>query len=354
MINRSTMNALGGKFQVRAARWTDVSAIVNLRNASSQSTRGLDVTGTHWQKRHWYDSGIDLATDSLLVLDADSAIAYAELVSESPCVVYEMVGVVHPDYRRQSVGTQLIRWAENQVRQSLDKAPDGAAVFIHNSTFDSNQPGCDLLADNGFEIVCDFVNLQIQMNRKPPDPIWVDGIKIRHLCPTDWGKVGPALTEAFNDHWGIVAYKAEDMKDERMTEKPSIEKSDPDAFDDAYFNSPGLCFVAWDGDQVVGSCLCNAKTVEFPDAGYIGSLGVRRPWRGRGIGRTLTLHALNAFFERGTTLVLTDTDGDSLTKAYRLYQKAGMQAFRWEYVYEKMICPGRDYVKREMTTLRED
>ena len=78
----------------------------------------------------------------------------------------------------------------------------------------------------------------------------------------------------------------------------------------------------------------------------------RRPWRRRGIGRALTLHALNVFYERGTRQVLTDTDGDSLTKAYRVYQKAGMKIFRREHVYEKTIRPGRDFVKRNPNSIR--
>ena len=55
MVDGSIMNALTEKFQTRAADWTDVSAIVDLRNASSMSTRGTDVTAVHWQKRQWYD-----------------------------------------------------------------------------------------------------------------------------------------------------------------------------------------------------------------------------------------------------------------------------------------------------------
>jgi mycothiol synthase len=93
--------------------------------------------------------------------------------------------------------------------------------------------------------------------------------------------------------------------------------------------------------------LCNATTVEFPEAGYIGSLSVCRPWRQRGIGSALILQALNEFFEQGTRRALTDTDGDGLTKAYNLYQKAGMKIFRREHVFEKTIRPGRDFVKRD-------
>ena len=334
--------------QQRPATWDDVGIVVALLNASSQSTRGMDSTAVHWQKRHWYESGINLESDSILVLDGETAVAYVELVSEAPFVVYEMVGVVHPDYRQRGIGSQLVYWAENRVQQTINAAPEGTAVFIQNSIFDSNQPGRDLFTGHGYNIVRDFVYLQIHMDAKPPNPVWADGIDVRPLQSSDWDKVGPALHEAFKDHWGIVEYEAEETEEESIATDPNPEESDPEAFDNAYFNSPGLCFVAWDGDEVAGSCLCNATTVEFPEAGYLGSLSIRRPWRRLGLGRALTLQILNAFYERGTTHVLTDTDGDGFTQAYRVYQKAGMEIFRREHVYEKTMRPGRDLVKRNL------
>ena len=99
---------------------------------------------------------------------------------------------------------------------------------------------------------------------------------------------------------------------------------------------------------MAGSCLCNAKTVEYPQAGYLGSLSIRRPWRRLGLGRAFTLQILNAFYERGTMYVLTDTDGDGFTQAYRVYQKARMEIFCRELVYEKAIRPGKDLVKRSL------
>ena len=66
-----------------------------------------------------------------------------------------------------------------------------------------------------------------------------------------------------------------------------------------------------------------------------------------GIGHALTLHALRAFYDRGTTHVLTDTDVDSLTAAYHVYQKVGMSIFRREIVFEKRIRQGRDLLKRK-------
>jgi len=52
-------------YQARPATQADLAIIVALRNASSQDTRGTNVTADHWQMRHWLESAINLATDSL-------------------------------------------------------------------------------------------------------------------------------------------------------------------------------------------------------------------------------------------------------------------------------------------------
>ncbi len=348
MAEWKKFSQLTEKYEIRPATWTDVDRLVELRNASSQNTRGTNVTADHWQRRHWHESGLNLKTNTLLVLDDEKAIGYVEITCETPYVVYEMAGVVHPDYRGQKIGTYLIVCAENRVNQDLDKAPEGTAVFIQNSTFDSNRPGRVLLAAHGFEGVRDFVYLQIGMDTPPPQPDVPTGIEIRELQSSDWEKVGPALNEAFQDHWGIVDHESSAEESGNNADKPSPKETDPEAFNPEYFNSPGLCYVAWDGDEVAGSCLCNATTVEFPGAGYLGSLSIRPKYRRRGIGLALTLQALNVYYERGTRQVYTDTDGDSFTKAYRLYQKAGMHIFRRELVYEKTIRSGKDLVKRNM------
>ena len=76
--------------------------------------------------------------------------------------------------------------------------------------------------------------------------------------------------------------------------------------------------------------------------GWVNSLGVRRPWRRRGLALALLRHAFGVFYRRGKTKVGLGVDATSLTGATRLYEKAGMHVQRKSVTYEKVLREGRD------------
>jgi GNAT superfamily N-acetyltransferase len=90
-----------------------------------------------------------------------------------------------------------------------------------------------------------------------------------------------------------------------------------------------LSFQAVDGDEVVGYAL-NAF---FPDDeevtgrrdGWVESLGVRRPWRGRGVASALLEHSFNAFLYAGMTHSMLGVDTENPTGAFRVYENVGYE-----------------------------
>jgi mycothiol synthase len=66
-------------------------------------------------------------------------------------------------------------------------------------------------------------------------------------------------------------------------------------------------------------------------------LGVRTPWRKRGIGLALLQHAFTEFHRRGEPHVGLGVDADNPTGATRLYEKAGMQVLTEDIVFEKEL-----------------
>jgi ribosomal protein S18 acetylase RimI-like enzyme len=83
---------------------------------------------------------------------------------------------------------------------------------------------------------------------------------------------------------------------------------------------PDLWIVAREGLQVCGVVLCTRQTFGM---GFVESLAVLAPWRGRGIGAALLREALQRLQAAGERRVGLGVDGDN-SAAIRLYERAGM------------------------------
>jgi ribosomal protein S18 acetylase RimI-like enzyme len=76
--------------------------------------------------------------------------------------------------------------------------------------------------------------------------------------------------------------------------------------------------------------------------GWVGTLGVRRPWRKKGLGLALLLHSFGEFHKRGMKTIGLIVDAANPTGATHLYQKAGMHIASEFVIYEKELRPGRE------------
>ena len=59
--------------------------------------------------------------------------------------------------------------------------------------------------------------------------------------------------------------------------------------------------------------------------GWVEMLGVRAPWRRRGLGECLLSTALHRLAERGLPRAGLGVDAENVTGALRLYQRVGME-----------------------------
>ena len=71
--------------------------------------------------------------------------------------------------------------------------------------------------------------------------------------------------------------------------------------------------------------------------GWVDHLGIRRPWRGRGLGMALLLRSFAEFYQRGMHKVGLNVDTESLTGANRLYDRAGMRTVNRYHIYKKVL-----------------
>jgi mycothiol synthase len=131
------------------------------------------------------------------------------------------------------------------------------------------------------------------------------------LGPND---VRAAIEEAFRDHWEWHGTPFEKWWELRRD------------------NDQSLWFVIRDGTEIAAAIRNDA---ERNGGGYVGIIGVRRAWRGRGLAKALLLRTFGEFRRRGTKRVSLDVDADSPTGATRLYESVGMHVEGAMAVYER-------------------
>lgn len=322
-------------FTVRAPRIEDVEPAIELFNAWSQSViEEDDITDANAIRNEWKSPGFDPAEDIRLVLAPDGQMAgYIEVWTIGHPPVHPWIwGRVHPDHEDRGIGTWLMHWAENRALQALERIPDGLRFAPRVGTLSKAEKPKRLFEDLGFRRIRGSYQMRIELDGPVPEPVWPAGITLRTYDPTkDAEVVYRAEVDSFRDHFGF-------------TEEPFEEgfkrfkhfQIEYEGFD------PTLLFIAMDGNEIAGINICRPHSYDDPDLGWVGTLGVRRPWRKRGIGLALLRHSFNEFYRRGKRKVGLGVDAQNLTGALRLYEGAGMHVHRAFDLYEKELRAGSE------------
>jgi len=330
-MNRNS-DGLNG-FVIRPVALDDVDSVVDLINAVAIKETGMAATGREDQLIEWGLPQFNIETDTQMVLTTEGRLAgFVQLWDSEPHVRYYLFGRVHPDYRHRGVGRSLVEWAEARAWQSVPLAPPEARVSIHTNAVHENEAAHQLFRAQGYRPTRSFYRMVIDMepSAPPPEPVWPDGIRARpYRLGEEDRAVHATLQEAFRDHWGVV-------------EGESFEEWFHWIEEDEKFD-PSVCFLAVAGaDEIAGVLMARPEWEGDPNFAWIDELGVLRPWRQRGIGLALLHQSFAAFHRRGRYRVGLGVDGESLTGALHLYEKAGMRIFQQRDAYEKVLRPGVD------------
>ena len=323
-----------GEYILRPATLDDLEATVAMFNASSRALIGADEFDVENYRNEWQMPGLNLETDIQVVAAPDGPIVGCIEVWDlsDPHVRVNVWGRVHPEHQGRGIGSAMVHWAEKRARQALLKAPEGTRVVMTSGVISADTAADDLFGQAGFSLIRHGWRMRIDMDAPPPAPEWPAGITVRTLVVgQDERATVQAVRDSFRDHWGYVERPFEDD----LNLWTHFMNNDKD-FD------PSLWFLAMDGDEIAGVSLCWPKTPEDPDMGWVGTLGVLRPWRRKGLGLALLRHSFSEFYRRGKRKVGLGVDASSLTGATRLYERAGMHVYRQYNTYEKELRPGID------------
>lgn len=338
--NRKVMTLLPRGYTTRPATMADAEAVVALINAYSQSMVGQNSTNAEKLRLAWGVPGFDMTTDTRMVLMPDGQLVGYMEVQDTHALHVRMRcwGCVHPNYRMKGIGSHLVEWAEARALRFVPEAPEGVLVVLQSEVLSSDVDAQAVLRMHEFMLTRHFCRMVVTFDGVLPVSQWPDGITVRTLTlGQDERAMVRAVEEAFKDHWGYVSEPFEKTYERWM----HWINEDP-AFD------PTLWFLAIDGDDIAGACLCLSSDSVATELGHVSTLGVRRPWRRRGLGLALLTHAFRELCERGKLGVSLGVDASSLTGATRLYEKAGMQIARQHCVFEKQLRPGENLMTQSV------
>lgn len=306
----------------RAPTPDDAQAVLALINACDIEDVGAPDYSLADVRSDWAHPRFVLADDSRLLVDGDDRIrAYVAVRQHDAGRRFWGDVYVHPDERGGAPERWGVAFAQDRATALAD-APD-ASVFVYA------EDGSDLagiLVGLGYADVRRMWRMELELDADAPPPVGdlPGGIEIRAFDPGEARPLHAAVEEAFAEEFGHVYEPFEEW---------AARKLDHEGFD------PATWWVAWDGEELAGMVLASVDA--GVDAAWISTVGVRRPWRGRGLALGLLRTAFRGLAERGVARVALGVDSQNPTGATRLYERAGMRvANRWVR-YERPVGRSR-------------
>lgn len=241
--------------------------------------------------------------------------------------LYRPTIAVHPDVRSLNLMSHLYDFAEMRARQIAAMHDTERPKWLSHYAPMSARQQVVLLRDRGYAPVRYFYEMLHKLDPIPAAALPA-GLVLRPVeKPAHLRAIFNAKEEAFADHWGH-AYRTE-ADFQAWCENPTFEMA--------------LWQVAWDSatNEVAGASI---NTIFHTDnaqfgfkRGWVETLGVRRPWRGRGLAKALLSASLRALQAAGMTEVALGVDAANPTGALQLYENMGFRRHKEGAVWRKQI-----------------
>jgi ribosomal protein S18 acetylase RimI-like enzyme len=152
------------------------------------------------------------------------------------------------------------------------------------------------------------------------EPTLPAGLVVDELREGEYEAFYETLNEAFAEHWEWHPKPYEEWIERRRGQHRDA-------------HGP-IWFVVRDGNEIVAVI---RNDPDVAGGGYVGAIGVRPAWRGKGLGKALLQRTFAEFWRRGTTRVTLDVDSENATGAVTLYERVGMHVDSCGVAFEKTL-----------------
>ena len=289
--------------KVRPVRLEDAETVAAIIRADEETLRGRPSHVDAAEIAAWWDR-TDLDRDSWLFEENGAAVAAGWLFQYGHKAAFG--GVVAQGSKGRGIGTAIVERAEAT-------AGEHGLERMHTWVLPEDEAAVALFRRRGYEEVRRFFEMAIDLDAPPSDPVLPAGLVLDGFREADAAAFHAATVEAFEDHWEWHPTPFDEWWEQRRAGDHS------------------LWFVARDGDEIAAIVRNEARE----NAGYVGIIGVRRAWRGLGLGKALMLRSFQAFWQRGLRRVTLHVDAESPTGATKLYESVGMHVESESATYER-------------------
>jgi GNAT superfamily N-acetyltransferase len=305
----------------------DHALMAGLVNAANEGD-GIPEASSEETMAHYYaePKNLDPFKDVLITEVNGEPACYSRVFwldeqadGEGKVRVYRSISFMHPVWRHKGLGRAILAYNEGRIRQIAASHPEEIKKFLQTVAPDANTGAAVLLRQFGYQVLRRFYVMSCDLSGEIPSASLPAGLELRPAQPEHYRQVWDAIEEAFIDHWGFSPRNDEDYL--RWLEHPEF--------------NPTLWKVAWDGDQVAGASVNLVSKSENELLGrnwaWTEPLGVRRPWRKRGLGRTLLLESQREMKARGIRAAALEVDTENTSNALHLYESCGYKTVRrWD------------------------
>jgi GNAT superfamily N-acetyltransferase len=299
-------------FLVQAPHAEDAQAVTALICECDTADYGEPDYSVEDLRADWRRGGFEPERDAWLICAPDGALAgYGNVWDTGMHARVDPTTCVHPKFRERGLEDFHIAHVEEWTREHADCPTVQWIVAVDQRHW------TERFERRGYHTTRHDYVMELKMEKPPPAPETANGFVVRAFeGGKDDSAVWSCLQEAFRDHRGHSDMEFEEWKSSFLKHGDW---------------SPDLSTVVTEGDEVVAA----AMAFRFENGGWIRSLGVRRPWRKKGLGLAMLYRVFNECYARGVMRVGLGVDAESLTGATRLYERAGMRVKNHYVRYEK-------------------
>lgn len=277
-----------------------------------------------------FSKDFDPTVDIVMAEAGGQLVGYAKAssnVNDEGQWIYWQSGFVLPAWRHKGLGRALLGFTEARSRAQAEGRPVDAPHLLRGIGEDTALGKIALFEQGGYGVIRYYFFMIRQGLDELPEVTLPAGFEFRPATPEDDRKIWEAKEEAFRDHWGHTT------------------KTDADyqTWFHSPFRQPEHWPVIWDvaRNEVAAmslNCIVEEENATFGfKRGSINHLGVRRPYRGQGLGRAVLLKGMEIFRQHGMTEAVLGVDSENPSGALGLYERNGFTVLNKDALYQKAV-----------------